>query len=165
MVAHHWWGLILMELFRITTMEASANWEVRLLTNSSFLFKTNFCHKITVLANIPHVAFNICLFFQTRAHWWDRLSLYVTTAGPSSRPFGFKLHLKRFWDPVCCCLLFVYVVNILILTISCCKNITRQISPRWGLMTITTVGYDLSPKTFLGFYLILEKSHIPFVFM
>ena len=54
-----WWGLILMELFRITIMEASANWEVRLLTNSSFLFKTNFCHKITVLANIPQVAFNI----------------------------------------------------------------------------------------------------------
>ena len=29
-------------------------------------------------------------------------------------------------------------------------NIAQIMLFRWGLMTITTVGYDLSPKTFLG---------------
>ena len=27
----------------------------------------------------------------------------------------------------------------------------------WGLMTITTVGYDLDPKTFLGMYFTVHK--------
>ena len=83
-----WWGLILMELFRITIMEASANWEVRLLTNSSFLFKTDFCHKITVLAKIPHVAFNIYLLFS------DKSSLMRQTESLCNHRWTF---VEAFW--------------------------------------------------------------------
>ncbi len=43
----------------------------------------------------------------------------------------------------------ITAVMIAITTIVSDKSFIRN-DRRWGLMTITTVGYDLSPKTFLG---------------